>query len=203
MPPPPPPTRAAARAHGPMPAPRAPRPRASAARRVAGERHGARPRQVDLDDPRDPPRPRRHHHHPIGEGDGLGHAVGDEDHGARPLEPEALELGVERLAGQGVERAERLVEEEHGRVDDQRPRQRRALGHAAGQLPRPQPRDVGEADLLERLGRRALDARPARRPPAPSAARRCRAPIATARGAAAGTRGRPARRRRPAPRRRP
>ena len=110
----------------------------------------------------DATRARRHDHDAVGERDRLAHAVGDEDHRARPLEPQALELGVERLAGQGVERAERLVEQEDRRVADERPRQRRALRHAARQLARPQRGGIGQADP-RRAPRRARSRRSAAR----------------------------------------
>ena len=150
-----------------------PRPRACRGARVGGD-HGARPREVDLHDSGDAPRPRGHDDDAIGEGDGLGDAVGDEDDGARPLEPEALELGVELLAGEGVERAERLVEQQHRGIADQRPSERGALRHPArklarSQAPRPWPGRPARARL-----RRGRGARPARRRQAPSAAPRCR-----------------------------
>ena len=69
---------------------------------------------------------------------------------ARPLEPEALELGVELLAGEGVERAERLVEQQHRGIADQRPSERGALRHAPRELAWAQAPGVGQADPRER-----------------------------------------------------
>ena len=50
------------------------------------------------------------------------------------------QLEVEALAGQRVERAERLVEEEHLGLEGQRPGERGPLAHPAGQLGRAGPR---------------------------------------------------------------
>ena len=52
--------------------------------------------------------------------------------------------------GEGVERGERLVEEEHLRPRHQRAHDGDPLGLAAGELARPHPRLVGQADALER-----------------------------------------------------
>src|SRR5581483_8426788 len=52
----------------------------------------------------------------------------------------------------GVERGERLVEQQDARLDDERARQRDALGLAAGDLPR-QPRlQTLQPKQLDRLG---------------------------------------------------
>ena len=48
-----------------------------------------------------------------------------------------LQLDLERPAELGVQRAERLVEQQHRRLQDQRPGQRHPLLLAAGQLARP------------------------------------------------------------------
>ena len=53
------------------------------------------------------------------------------------LAPEALELVVQQVARHRVERAERLVHQQHVGVLRQRPRERDALAHAAGELVRP------------------------------------------------------------------
>ena len=50
----------------------------------------ARPRQIDVDDLHDPPRPRRHHHHAVGEEHRLVDAVGDEQHGLPRAQPQRL-----------------------------------------------------------------------------------------------------------------
>ena len=112
---------------------------------AGGLRHGRlvevgdRPRtgQVDRDVGHDAARTRRQDDDPIGDEDRLGNAVGDHhDRRRRPL-PESEQLQVEPLAGQGVERAERLVEQQHLRLEGQRPGQRDPLTGAARQLRRP------------------------------------------------------------------
>ena len=55
------------------------------------------------------------------------------------------------LADFRVERAERLVEQQHGRAQDQRPGQRDALLLAAGELVRAALAELAELDQLERL----------------------------------------------------
>jgi hypothetical protein len=59
------------------------------------------------------PGPRGKHDHPVGEEDRLLHRVRDEQDGRRRARGDREELEVQALAGQLVERAERLVEEEH------------------------------------------------------------------------------------------
>ena len=57
---------------------------------------------------------------------------------------------VELLAGERVERAERLVEQQHRGIADQRPGERGALRHPTRELARPQARGRGQTDLRER-----------------------------------------------------
>jgi hypothetical protein len=49
---------------------------------------------------------------PIGQQQPLVDVVGDEQHGLAILSPQALDLVLQGRAGQGVERAERLVEQQ-------------------------------------------------------------------------------------------
>ena len=170
----------------------------------------ARPGQVDRDVGDDDSRSGRQDDDPVGEEDGLGDAVGDEDDRRPDPLPEAEQLDVEALAGERVEGAERLVEEEHGRLERERPGDRDPLAHPAGELARPRVGPAVEADEAEEVAGAGV---PIRRPGArrPRAGRRrWPATSATAGGAAPGRRGRragPVRRRlrlRPRPcRRRP
>ena len=57
--------------------------------------------------------PWRHHDDPIGDEDRLGDAVRDQQDRRRGALPEPQQLQVEPLAAQRIERAERLVEEQH------------------------------------------------------------------------------------------
>ena len=66
-----------------------------------------------------------------------------------------LELDLHLLAQLQVERAERLVEEQHARPVDERARQRDALPLAAGELAGLALLVALEADHAQRLGRRA------------------------------------------------
>ena len=67
--------------------------------------------------------------------------------------PEPQQLEVEPLAGQGVERAERLVEQQHPRLEGEGPGDRRPLAHPARQLDGSGIGHGGlEPDELEQLG---------------------------------------------------
>ena len=63
----------------------------------------------------------------------------------------ALQLALHLLAQLQVERAERLVEQQHLRLADQRARQRHALALAARQLRRPALADVRQPHQLQQL----------------------------------------------------
>ncbi len=63
--------------------------------------------------------------------------VGDVDEGDADLALDRLELDLHLLAQLEVERAERLVEQQHARPVDQRPGERHALALAARELRRP------------------------------------------------------------------
>ena len=78
------------------------------------------------------------------------------------LAPDAVEQPVHLDPGQRVERAERLVEEEHAGAADQRAGERDALLLAAGEDRRPIVGAVGEPDIGER-GRRAASRQPGSR----------------------------------------
>ena len=79
----------------------------------------------------------------IEDGDPVGHrqrfalVVRDEDEGEAERVLQGLQLALHRLAQFQVERAERLVEQQNFRAQDERARQRHALALAAGQFARP------------------------------------------------------------------
>ena len=75
-----------------------------------------------------------HHRHQIGHGEGLVLVMGDEDRGDAGLVMDMAQPDAQFLAHLGVQRAERLVQQQHARLDRQRPGQRHALALAAGQL---------------------------------------------------------------------
>ena len=85
--------------------------------------------------------------------------MGDEEHRHAPLGLEA-DQQIQHVLAQGrAERAERLVEEQHGAVADQDTRERHTLALAAGQFARQAMLLAGKARPLQRLG----DSRPCRR----------------------------------------
>ena len=63
-----------------------------------------------------------------------------------------LQLELHLLAQLQVERAERLVEQQHARLVDDRARERDALALAAGELDRPALLDARQAHHLQRAG---------------------------------------------------
>ena len=71
---------------------------------------------------------------------------------------------LQHHAGLGVDRRERLVEQQHRRIDRERARQRHALAHAAGQLMRIVAGEFGELEVFQQRLRAPLAARPAARP---------------------------------------
>ena len=90
-----------------------------------------------------------HDRDPVGHRQRLLLVVGDVDEGDPDLALDPLQLDLQPLAQLQVERAERLVEQQHLGQVDQRPGQRDALLHAARELVRA-PVDLGrEADPLE------------------------------------------------------
>ena len=94
-----------------------------------------------------------------------------------------------------VERAERLVHEQHRRVGHERARDRGALLHPARQLVRPSARVVGQADQSQHVARRAAARPRAARRASRTRPRRCRARASTGRATLPETRSRWAARR--------
>ena len=75
-----------------------------------------------------------HHHHPVGELKRLLLVVGDEDRGQAHLVVQPPQPAPQLLAHLCIQRAERLVEQQHARLDRQRPGQRHPLPLAAREL---------------------------------------------------------------------
>ena len=129
-----------------------------------GDEAGARPlidlfRRADLDDPA-----------VVEDGDAVGHrqglalVMGDEDEGDAEIALQGLELDLHLLAQLEIERAQRLVEQQHLRLVDQRAGKRHALALAAGKLRGPPCVEALERDQIQRLARLALRGRRAPRP---------------------------------------
>ncbi len=104
----------------------------------------ARVRNVDVDDALDSRRPRAHHDHAIGKLHGFVDIVRDEDDRLALRLPDAQQLAAHDQPGDGIERAERLVEKQHVGIDGERARDLHALLHAARKLLR-----VGVLEALE------------------------------------------------------
>ena len=81
----------------------------------------------------------------------LGDRVRDEDDRRAALLPDAQELHVHPLARHLVESAERLIHEEERRVEGKGPRDRHALLHPPGELPRVVVLEARELDELDHL----------------------------------------------------
>ena len=104
----------------------------------------------------------------VGEHDRLLDVVGDEHDRARLRGQRAGEPVLHVLAGERVERRERLVEAQHRAARQQRARERHALAHPAGQLVGPRALEALQAEVAQqrggpRAGRGAVDARHAQR----------------------------------------
>src|SRR5438874_3224809 len=94
------------------------------------------PEPGDIDDLAHPPRTSRHDYDAIGEIDRLVHGVGDEEHRARAHTRQLDELLLHHGTRLRVERAERLVHQQHVGIEHVAPRDGDALLHAAGELMR-------------------------------------------------------------------
>src|SRR2546422_9748987 len=77
--------------------------------------HVARPRQRDRIAGLDPTRARGEHDHLVGERDRFLEIVGDEEHRVARVRPEVEQLVLHEVARLHVERAERLVHQQHAR----------------------------------------------------------------------------------------
>ena len=101
-----------------------------------------------------------HEHDLVGDLHRLLLVVRDEDRRHVHLVVQPPQPGAQLLAHAGVERAERLVEEQHVRLDGERAGERHALALAAGELGGIALRQAGELDELEQLVARARRSRP-------------------------------------------
>ena len=88
----------------------------------------------------------------VGERGGILEVVGDEDGRQRELAEQLVELDPHRRLRVGVERRQRLVEQEDARLERERPRERDPLALAARQLADAGRRQMGDPEPLEQLG---------------------------------------------------
>ncbi len=94
--------------------------------------------------------PLRHHRDAVRHREGFLLVVRDVDERDADLFLQRLQLDLQALAELGVQGAERLVQQQHGGVQDQRARQRDALLLTAGELRRAPLREPAELHQLER-----------------------------------------------------
>ena len=99
---------------------------------------------------------RAHHHHAVRQIHRLGHVVGHVDHGLAGLPPHVREQALHVVAGERVERRERLVHQQHGRIVGERARDGDPLLHPAGQMMRVGLHELFELHQLELLARDLL-----------------------------------------------
>ena len=146
-------------------------------RRDSGQRRARPPLAQPAQGP-----PARHGRHPLGRGlpsrrppavgeqehavgvPGGGRVVGHHHDGLARARPRAPQQAQQLGAGVRVEVAGRLVGEDDLRPADQRPRHRDPLLLAAGQLARPVPQPVGQADRVDHAPRPARGRAPAGQP---------------------------------------
>src|SRR6185437_1646529 len=114
--------------------------------RLAQCRARARMRQVDGDGFMDARWPALEHDHAVAEQDGLLDRVRDEDHRGRPLLPDAQKLELKNLARLRVDGRERLVHQQHVRLDGECAGKTAALLHAARHLIRIGLLEAAQAD---------------------------------------------------------
>ena len=100
-----------------------------------------------------------HDHDPIGELERLLLVMGDEHRGVAGLVVDLAQPAAQVAAHLGIERPERLIEQQHPRFDGERPGERHALPLAAGELRREAVAKAGELHQLEKLERRACGLR--------------------------------------------
>ena len=96
-------------------------------------------------------RPRRHDDDAVAQEYGLGNRMGDEQNRHLEFLPEAEQIEIHLIARKRVERAERLVHQQEGRIVQQGAADRDALPHAARQLMRILRLESGKADHIQQL----------------------------------------------------
>ena len=102
-----------------------------------------------------------HHHHAVGEQHRFVEIVGDEEDGLFGAVMDVQQLALQGLARLRIERAERLVHQQHFRIDCQCARYADALLHAARELVRPTFDAVGKTDQRQIFHRGVVQRRAA------------------------------------------
>ncbi len=107
---------------------------------------------VDVEGGRHPTGPAGQDDDTITQAHRLADVVGNEDHREVGLGPDALQLVVEEVPGDGVESPEGLVHEQDGTILGEGAGQRDPLAHAPGQLVGPLRSRAVETDEVEKSG---------------------------------------------------
>ena len=94
----------------------------------------ARSRQLDYEFLLDPTRMRRKKQDPIAQTNRFPDVVGDKDNGFASRFPNALEIAIKLLAGEGIKGGERLIHQEDAGIRREGARQSHALLHSPGKL---------------------------------------------------------------------
>ena len=92
----------------------------------------------------------------VAEEDRLADAVGDQQNGFPAGHPDALQFAVHALAGESIERAERLIHQQHFRIAREAAHDRRALLHPAAELVRIFVLETGESGDRQIFAHRAF-----------------------------------------------
>ena len=111
----------------------------------------ARARQRDGELAHNPPWARREEQDAVAQRDGLTDIVGDEENSLAGRSPNRLKLKLEAVAGQGIERTERFVHQQHRRVKGERTSEGGALAHAARELVDETVLEAGQVDEINEV----------------------------------------------------
>ena len=91
------------------------------------------------------------HHDPVGHVQGLLLIMSDEDRGDMHLVVQPSQPGSQLLTDVGIERTERLIQQQHAGLDRKRAGQSHPLPLTAGQLSRQPVGELGQVHQLEKL----------------------------------------------------
>src|SRR5205807_779119 len=120
-----------------------------------GNGRASRERKLDAELGDRGPGPWRHHDHTVREQHGLFDVVRHQDDRSRLTLQDVAEPLAHLVAGDRVERRERLVERQYRLAREQRSQKRDPLAHAAPKLRRPGVLEAREAEALEPRSRPA------------------------------------------------
>ena len=112
----------------------------------------ARPGEIDANFLEQPAGPRTHHHDAVRQHHRFIDVVSNEDQCRAGVGPQIEEMILQIGAGEGIERRERLVEQEHFGLRHKSAGDRDALRLPAGQFARPRLRLVRQTDAKQCAG---------------------------------------------------